>query len=229
MHENGRTQGTARQEPCRLTLDPSPSTALSALSMTDWIKRIHMYTGLLNVTALAVFGIIGIAATALPSPRDRTPPEATVELRDFVVPGGMDDRQLADHIQMELAIPLTGSAPDWSLYRDRDSNLHFRLPTPARRYDITVLEAEHRLRLQMQPFDNWQYLFHLHEMNPGHAGSDPRIQAWAWYIEFSIWALITMALSGVYLWLAQRPGYRWAQISFASGVFVFVAFYVAVR
>lgn len=36
--------------------------------MTDWIKRIHMYTGLLNVTALAVFGVIGIAATVLPSP-----------------------------------------------------------------------------------------------------------------------------------------------------------------
>jgi len=141
----------------------------------------------------------------------------------------MDDRQLADHIQMELAIPLTESAPDWSLYRDRDSNLHFRIPVPARRYDITVLEVEHRLRIRMQPFDNWQYLFHLHELNPGYSGSDPRIQACAWYIEFSIWALITMALSGVYLWLAQRPGYRWAQISFAGGVIVFVAFYVAVR
>jgi hypothetical protein len=188
-----------------------------------------MYAGLLNTTALALFGVIGIAVTVLPKPQDRTPPEATVEFVDFQVPGDMDDRQLADHIQEHLAIPLTGPAPDWSMHHDRAGNLRFRLPTPARRYDIGVLEAENRLRIRTQDFDTWQYLFHLHEMTPAYARPDLRIQAWAWYIEFTIWSLIAMALTGVYLWLASRPGYRWAQASLAGGTIVFVAFYIAVR
>ena len=197
--------------------------------MTNWIKRIHMYTGLLNTTALAIFGIVGIAASLLPPPKDRPAPEATVEFRDMEIPGSMDDRQLADHIQAQLQIPLTGPAPKWSFWHDDHGNLHFRLPTPARRHDIVVLEDESRVRIRSQAFDNWQYLFHLHEMTPSHARPDLRIQAWAWYIEFSIWALILMALSGTYLWLASRPEFRWAQISFATGIIVFVAFYIAVR
>ena len=38
-----------------------------------------------------------------------------------------------------------------------------------------------------------------------------------------------MALTGVYLWLATRSGYRWAQISFGAGTAIFVVFYIAVR
>ena len=64
--------------------------------MTVWIKRIHMYTGLLSCSALAIFGVVGIAASLLPPPRSRPAPEATVEYREFQIPGGMDDRELAD-------------------------------------------------------------------------------------------------------------------------------------
>ena len=197
--------------------------------MTTWMIRIHMYTGLLNFTALALFGVVGIIATVLPPHAERTRPEPVVELVEFEIPGGMDDRQLADHIQATLQIPLTGPAPDWSLKRDDDNNLRFRLPTPARGHEIVVLEDESRLRIETLPFDTWQYLFHLHEMVPSRSTSDFRIQAWAWYIEFSIWALILMALSGLYLWLESRPGYRWAQISFGVGSLIFVCFYWFVR
>ena len=197
--------------------------------MTFWIKRIHMYTGLLNSVALLLFGVIGIAVTILPRPRERTPPEAQVEVFDLEIPGDLDDRELADYIQAELAIPLTGPAPKWSFGRNDDGDFFFRLPTPARRYEVTALEAENQLRVRTQPFDTWQYLFHLHEMSPAHPKPDWRIQSWAWYIEFSIWSLIAMTLTGIYLWLVTRPGYRWAQISLAGGKAVFVLFYMAIR
>ncbi len=197
--------------------------------MTKWMIRIHMYTGLLNFTALGLFGVVGIFATVLPPHVERARPEPVVAFVEFEIPGGMDDRQLADHIQATLQIPLTAPAPDWSLKRDDDNNLRFRLPTPARRHEIVVLEEEGRLRMETLTFPTWQYLFHLHEMTPSHSTSDFRIQAWAWYIEFSIWALILMALSGLYLWLESRPGYRWAQISFGVGSLIFVCFYWFVR
>ena len=197
--------------------------------MTRWMIRIHMYTGLLNFTALVLFGVVGIVATALPPHAERAQPEPGVELVEFEIPGGMDDRQLADHIQATLRIPLTGRPPDWTLKRDDDNNLRFRLPTPARGHEIVVLEAESRLRIETLLFPTWQYLIHLHEMVPSRVTPDLRIQAWAWYIEFSIWSLILMALSGLYLWLESRPGYRWAQVSFGVGSLIFVCFYWFVR
>lgn len=194
-----------------------------------WIKRVHMYTGLLNFTVLMVFGIIGIVATVLPKPPARQKPPSTVQVRDFPIPGGMTDRQLADHIQASLKIPLTGPTPDWELRRDSENRLRVRLGTPARFYDVVVLEQQNKLEVTTQPFDVWQYLFHLHEMTPGSAHADLRTTAWAWYIEFSIWSLILMALSGIYLWLSSRPKHRWAQVSFATGSAVFLLFYIAVR
>lgn len=197
--------------------------------MTKWMIRIHMYTGLLNFTALTLFGVVGIIATVLPPYAQRAQPKPTVSFVDFEIPGGMDDRQLADHIQATLEIPLTDLAPDWTLKRDDEGNLRFWLPTPARRYEIEVLEDESRLRLETLESHTWQYLSHLHEMVPSRSQSDPRIQAWAWYIELSIWSLILMALSGLYLWLDSRRGYLWAQISFGVGSLIFGCFYWVVR
>jgi hypothetical protein len=188
-----------------------------------------MYTGLLNFTVLVIFGIIGIVATFLPRPVEREKPAATVQMRDVHLPGGLDDRRLADYLQASLNLPLTRPVPDWMLGRDRQNRLRFRLWTPARFYEILVLEKPGKVQITTQPFDVWQYLFHLHEMTPGTGQPELRTLLWAWYIEFSIWSLILMSLSGVYLWLASRPKYRWAQVSFAAGAAIFVVFYIAIR
>ncbi|MEC8992509.1 MAG: hypothetical protein VX656_14795 [Candidatus Latescibacterota bacterium] len=85
------------------------------------------------------------------------------------------------------------------------------------------------MQIRTQPFDKWQYMMHLHEMTPSRNEGDWRITSWAVYMEFSLWSLIFMALSGVYLWLASRPGHRWAQICFGAGTAIFILFYAAVR
>ena len=58
---------------------------------------------------------------------------------------------------------------------------------------------------------------------------DWRMRAWAWYNHFAIWSLLAMAVSGLYLWLASRPGYRITQYSLASGAAIFILLYIATR
>src|SRR5216117_2397419 len=55
------------------------------------------------------------------------------------------------------------------------------------------------------------------------------LRMWAYCNEFSIWSLMGMALSGAYLGLSSRPKYRPARYALASGVLVFLAFYIATR
>ena len=195
--------------------------------MNSLIKKIHIYSGLISFTALVIFGLIGIASTFLPHPDERPRPEATVREIDFDLPGNMDDRQLADHIQATLDLPLTGPAPNWSLRRDSENNLRFRLPTPGLFHNIRVMESEKRVRITTQPYDKWQYMFHLHEMTPRSGQTDLRVKLWAYYGLFNVWALIIMSLSGLYLWISSgRRGLRWAQISFAAGAIGFAIFYL---
>ena len=89
----------------------------------------------------------------------------------------------------------------------------------------SVLEDEDRLRIETRPASTYQFLAHLHELAPSRAAPDLRLQAWAWYIELSIWSLMLMALSGVYLWLASRPRHAWAWASLVVGSLALVAFY----
>jgi len=58
---------------------------------------------------------------------------------------------------------------------------------------------------------------------------DWRTGAWAWYNHFASWSLLAMAVSGLYLWLASRPGYRIAHYSLASGAAIFILLYIATR
>jgi hypothetical protein len=193
------------------------------------IKKIHMYTGLVNFTILVVFAIVGLTAAFLPGPNQRPRPKAEVRYVDFTAPGGLDDRQVADRIYEELQLPLTSRAQDWNIRRGEDHNLRVRFPTASKVYTAVVLENESRLRLEIVPFDTWQFLSHLHESTPQHANPDWRAYLWSCYVEFSLWSLILMAVSGVYLWLASRPSYRWAQVSFGMGCGTLLLYYLLVR
>ena len=200
------------------------------MKMNLLIKKIHIYSGLISFTALLIFGVIGIVASVLPRPDERPKPDAENWEINYQVPTNLDDRQLADRIQSDLNLPLTKSPPDWSLRRDKESNLRFRLPTPGHFYDVVVVEEDSLLRIRKQPFDEWQYLFHLHEMTPSADPEDFRILLWAYYGEFNLWALIVMGLSGLYLWITtKRRNFWWAQVSFLVGTLSFAVFYLALR
>lgn len=197
--------------------------------ITKWIKKLHMYLGLLNFTILVIFGIVGLSVSLLPPKEERLRPKSTVRHVSYETPGGLGDRELADHVYATLRLPLTQSAPDWSLRRDKQNNLQFSLGTPAKSYHIVVLEQQSQLRIESTPYDSWQYLFHLHEVTLRQTAPDWRMQAWGAYMELSIWSLIFMALSGVYLWLASRPGLRWAQCSLVAGMVSFIALWTLSR
>ena len=189
-----------------------------------------MWLGLLNFSILIVLGIVGIVASVLPRPADRPRPASTTRTVDYQAPGDLDDRELADAIQAFLDIPLTSSpVPPYAVRRDGENRLRVDLFTPAVRFETRLLEEEGKLEIIRQPFDAGQFLFHLHELTPGWAGTDWRLKAWAWYMELSIWSLMLMAISGVYLWAAARSSYRWGQIAFAAGLLIFVGFYWWVR
>ena len=197
-------------------------------SLTKWVKKIHNYVGLLNFTILIVFGIVGIAVSVSP-PGPRPRPEPVVREVAFTAPGNLDDEQLANRVQETLDIPLTGPPRDFQIRRGKDGQLRVRLGTPATMYTVIVREDQDLLRVETVPFDKRGYLFHLHEMTPGAGQPDWRLSAWAWYVEFSIWSLTFMALTGVYLWLVSRPKWRWAQVAFASGSALSLLVYVLGR
>jgi hypothetical protein len=199
-------------------------------SLNLWIKKIHMYTGLLTFSIPFVFGIAGLTATFQASPEERQR-HATERLLPFTAPPNATDSEVAAAVHAALRPPLTQPPPKFALRRDAARNLAFSFYTPNGIIGVTVLEEERQLRIRALPNSTGGFLNALHEttiQNP-MAKRDLRIRLWTWYNEFAIWSLLAMALSGVYLWLSSRPRFRWAQLAFAGGCMAFLTLYAVTR
>jgi len=192
------------------------------------IKKIHMYLGLLNFVTLTVFGIAGLTATFEPGP-GHPPAPVAARYEPFAVPANASDKEVADAVFQTLNLPLSNPIPKGAVRRNPENQLALTFYTLNGPYKVTVLEGEGRLRIEPMPNNTAHFLNAMHSVTQGGRSRYLRIRLWAWYNEFAIWSLLAMAISGVYLWLSSRPGYRWAQVSFAAGVAVFVGLYVVAR
>lgn len=196
--------------------------------MSRWIKRIHIYVGLLNFSILLVYGIAGLDATFTGAPGGPRQ-EPVVEIVPYTVPPNLSDVEAANTIRVALGKTLSGPVNANGARRDRDNNLTFELYSTNGPTRITVLESQHQLHLETRRNGLWRYLNNLHATTQNARVPDLRIRLWGWYNEFAIWSLIAMSLSGVYLWLVSRPRFRWAQFSFATGSGIFLLLYIFTR
>jgi hypothetical protein len=187
-----------------------------------------MYIGLLNLSILLVFGVAGLTATMEPAPDRRDRPEPQVEYRDFTVPAGLDDKAAADHVWEFLRLQLSQPLPKYAIRRDANHDLALDFYTPNGVRRAVVLEKENRIRLETHRVGLGSFLNGIHTVTSNH-NPDWRVRWWGYYTEFSIWSLIAMSLSGVYLWLASRPRYTPARYAFALGCGAFVLLYTMTR
>jgi hypothetical protein len=192
-------------------------------------RKLHMYAGLLNLSILLIFGVSGLLATLAPAPDQRKRADPTVEYRDFTVPAGLDDKAVAAQVYDFLKLPLAAPVPAFAIKRNADNDLSFDFYNPNGMRRAVVLEKEKRIRLETRRNPLGNFLNGLHTTTSNSRTSDWRMRCWTWYNEFSIWSLIGMSLSGVYLWLASRPQYRLAQYAFAAGSGSFILLYILTR
>ena len=193
--------------------------------MSNWIRKIHMYTGLLNFTILLVFGIAGLTATIQPPRRQ----SGDIETREFQVPPNLTDFEAATAAYQFLQAPLSQTPPRGAVHRDAENHVSFTMYSANGPRIVTLLEKEHLVRIDSRKNSIWHFFENAHAMLPREATRDLRERLWSWYTELSIWSLILMAISGVYLWLASRPGHRWGQFSVVAGSGAFILLYVLTR
>jgi hypothetical protein len=184
------------------------------------VKRIHIYLGLLNLVMLLIFGIAGLTAFfhRLSGPAE---PAVTSEyFVSFTPSPNSTDRQISDSVAPVLRAEgcfVPGSP------HDAAGNLRLTCYSANGLSRVTVLEAENRLFVQHSRNSVWGYLGNLHAALPRESSAKRYLthRLWSYYVEFSVWSLTAMCLSGIYLWLATRPRQGLAWCVFAGGSVTF--------
>jgi uncharacterized iron-regulated membrane protein len=194
--------------------------------MYKWMKKLHMYAGLLSFMAFCVWGVAGIVATMSPAPGTRKPPTPEIRYVDFRVPQDLDDQQMAERMLAAVDPPFAVQAKP---QRDDEGRLFVNFFTPNGRRRYILLEGENRIQVEriFAPFPAFLNAMHVQTWN--HSQPATAIKLWAGYNEFSLWAMLFMTVSGLYLWIATRPGLRWTQWTLAAGTLFFVVLYLSLR
>ena len=197
--------------------------------MHAWVKKLHIYFGLINFTNVMIFGIVGLwlAFEVAPAARPRVDPQVRYE--EFAAQPGASDKDVADRVYERLRIPLSAPVPKFALQRDTEHNLTFTFYTVNGPSKVTVLESENRIKVEARRNSFAQFLNGLHEATTRNSRPALASRLWAIYNEFSIFTLLFLAVSGPYLWLASRPRMRLAQYSFGAGCAMFLVLYALTR
>jgi len=179
--------------------------------MYDWMKKIHMYAGLLSFMAFVVWGVTGIDAIFLPRPGEWQPPLISGHAEfPFEGGGNLDDKKLAKAIYEAANLAMRGGYYD--IRRDEAGHLAFTAFTVNGQRDLTYLEEQRRVRIDFRDGDLGSFFSSMHTGHSRRGPPDLPARLWGYYNEFSTWAFLFMVLSGIYLWVATRPGMRWALI-----------------
>lgn len=194
----------------------------------EWVKKIHMYAGLLTFTAFVVWGVTGVNAVFLPPPGGYTPPEVS-SLREvsYKAAGDLDDKNLAGEIFQAIEVPLAGG--HYGVHRDDELNLAFNVFTVNGGREVTFLEEEGIVRIAHRRNNLWSYVSSMHTAHSRRHRLSASSHAWGYFNEFSTWAFFFMTISGVYMWVATRPGIRWAQVSLAGMAALTLVLWILIR
>jgi hypothetical protein len=194
--------------------------------MTFWVRRLHIYLGLLNFSLLIVFGVAGLAVTAEAPDifSQKEPPSVTS--RQFAAPPSAPHREVARLIAAQVQPDHAGDP----VVRRNDANqLVTEFYSVNGMVRATLFESERRMEIRTFRNSIWRFFDNAHATTIGEGLRDPVVRAWACYIEFSIGSLAAMAITGVWLGVALRWNYRWTRISLAAGAVGFVVLYFLER
>jgi hypothetical protein len=194
----------------------------------EWVKKLHMYSGLLTFIAFVVWGLTGVHAVFLPPPGEyEPPPVSSVQEIPFQASSSLDDEKLAQAIFDAVDIPLAGGR--YNVHRDEQLNLAFNVFTINGGREVTFLEEQGIVRVAHRGNSLWGYLSSMHTAHSRRHRLTPAAIAWGYFNEFSTWAFLFMTFSGLYLWIATRPGLRWAQLSLAAMTALTLVLWISIR
>ena len=197
------------------------------IAMIAWVRRIHMYAGLLNFSILVIFGMAGLVVTFhAPDIMHSGVPPRTSSL-PFTAPRSVSDPEMGRLIAEHVGTPPHSGPP--YVHRDGSNRLLVDFYSVNGLVRATLIESENRIELQTYRNSIWRFVDNVHAATIADRAADTALRAWTWYIEFSIWSLIAMCVTGVWLAVALRWSFTWTRAALAAGALMFAIFYVLER
>jgi hypothetical protein len=187
------------------------------------VRDLHLYAGLFLSPFVLLFAVSVVALVHSWRP-GAAAPVAKRDVTDVVIPAGFET--LRGRAQLAAAQDLLaglGVQGEIGALRQipRDRRFILTVAVPGRETTVDLSAAGRTAAISTRPTGLLDAAVYLHRM-PGPHNADLRgnaafMVAWRWLADTTVWLLLFLAASGVYLWAMLRTGRRLGLALLAAG------------
>jgi hypothetical protein len=186
-----------------------------------WIRDLHLYLGLFISPFILLF-----AGSVFYLNHGKLLPDTSSEeiYRGLLVPQGFDRLKGAAAVERaQVILPQIAVTGEIGFLRYVSKDRHLIFPVSKAGVEAMVdvdLEAR-SARVKRRQMSFWESLAYLHKMPGPHnvaiRGNWIGTQVWRWFADVTIYFLLFISISGVYLWWAVRAERRVGAVLLGAG------------
>jgi hypothetical protein len=202
-----------------------PPPLSTSKTVYRWTRDLHCYAGLFLSPFLLVYALstVFLNHAFLPWGERRVAVETKSAVR-LSLPQSENSLDLAKSVRRELGI--VGEI-GYVNYRPKDSRLSFPIERPGHAANVRVDLATMMATVESRETGVWDGLIYLHRMPGPHnvaiRGNWIITRYWGWLADVTVYLLLFLTASGVYLWTVLKADRRTGLLFLGSGVAAFVA------
>ena len=173
-----------------------------------WIRDLHLYLGLFVSPFILLFAV---SVFYLNHGKLLPAASSTESFRDLQVPDGFATLKGMEAVTRARAIlPQVGVEGEIGFVRyvAKDGHLIFPVSKAGIEATVDVDVAARTAIVKRRAMGLWESLSYLHKMPGPHnvaiRGNWVGIQVWRWFADTTIYLLLFLSISGVYMWWAIR-------------------------
>ncbi len=196
------------------------------MSIDVIIKKIHIYIGLQSSIALLIFSISVISLSL------EEKVEPTLSQHQFMGDLNRDNLQLAKAIHKQVGLKFEAVPESWMISEKQNGTLLIKFKSPNAKRKTRLNKATGEIKITSLAMTFPQFINHMHQESIGRRRLTDNLWLWAWsiYIEFSILALFTLPVTGLYIWLSGRSAKKvWANLSLISSSVIMIILWNLMR
>lgn len=198
-----------------------------------WLRDLHLYFGLFISPFILLFAASVFYLNHGKLSAGAEPPSDTY--RDLTIPDGFDRLKGREAVERAAAIlPQVAVAGEIGFLRYTPKNRHLIFPVSKAGSEATVdvdLDAR-TATVKRRSMNLWESISYLHKMPGPHnvaiRGNWIGTQAWRVFADATIYLVLFISLSGVYLWWAIKAERRTGLALLTAGAVTFLGLVVAI-
>jgi hypothetical protein len=198
-----------------------------------WLRDLHLYFGLF-VSPFVLLFAVSVFYLNHAKTRPGTPRQVET-FQNLQIPDGFDRLKGREAVERaRVTLPQVGVSGEIGFLRYVAGDRHLIFPVSTARVESTVDVdlAARSAKVTRRPLPLWESLAYLHKMPGPHnvaiRGNWLGITIWRWLADATIYLLLFISISGIYLWCAIKAERRTGLVLVTAGAVTFFGLIYAI-